>query len=84
MSSSGMPSSFGARWRIAAVMLCTVSPVMVGAVAAPPQPMTPPSVSSRTSTFSALFTSSNAILSGFTIGRLTARGSMRLIFMSSR
>ena len=54
---------------------------MVGAAPAPPQPTTPPSVSSRTSTFSALFTSSNAILSGFAIGRLTAIGSMRLIFM---
>ena len=55
-------------------MLATVSPVMVGAAPAPPQPTMPSSVSSRTSTFSALFTSSNDILSGFTIGRLTAMG----------
>jgi len=64
-------------------MLATVSPVMVGAAAAPPQPTTPSPVSSRTSTFSALLTSSNDILSGFTIGRLTAMGSRRLIFILS-
>src|SRR5262245_44280951 len=61
-------------------MLHTVSPVMVGAVAAPPHPTMPPSVSRRTSTFSALVTSSNAILSGFTIGTLPAKVSMRMMF----
>src|SRR6185503_20723996 len=65
-------------------MLATVSPVIVGAAPAPPQPTTPSSVSTRASTFSALVTSSNAILRGFTMGRLTARASMRLIFMSVR
>src|SRR5690349_9432825 len=62
-------------------MLATVSPVMVGAAPAPPQPTTPSSVSTRASTFSALLTSSNAIFNGFTIGRLIAMDSMRLIFM---
>ena len=60
-------------------MLATVSPVMVGADAASPQPTTPSSDSMRTSTLSARVTVSPAIFTGFFIGRLTAMGSMALI-----
>ena len=61
-------------------MPATVSPVMVGAEAASPQPTTPVSDSTRTSTLSARVTVSPAICTGFFIGRLTAIGSMDLIF----
>src|SRR5262249_62061047 len=61
-------------------MLAMVSPVMVGAAAASPQPSTPASDSIRTNTFSACATVSPAICTGFFIGRLTASGSMALIF----
>ena len=61
-------------------MLSTVSPVMVGAEAASPQPTTPLSASSRTSTLSACLISTPAMNTGFFIGKLTAIGSMRLIF----
>ena len=61
---------------IAAIMLATVSPVMVGAEAASPQPTTPLSASMRTSTLSARVISSPAMMTGFFIGRLTAIGSI--------
>src|SRR3954467_5973154 len=60
-------------------MLSTVSPVMVGAEAASPQPVTPSSASMRTSTLSAVLISTPAMKTGFFIGRLTAIGSTRLI-----
>ncbi len=62
-------------------MLSTVSPVMVGAEAASPQPTMPLSASSRTSTLSACLISTPAMNTGFFIGKLTGMGSMRLIFM---
>src|SRR5262245_36100657 len=64
-------------------MLSTVSPVMVGAEAASPQPTTPLSASMRTSTLSARLISTPAMTTGFFIGKLTAIGSTRLIFMGS-
>ncbi len=63
-------------WVTAAIMLATVSPVMVGAEAASPQPTAPSSDSMRTRTFSARVTVSPAIFTGFFIGRLMAMGSM--------
>ena len=60
-------------------MLATVSPVMVGAEAASPQPTAPSSASMRTRILSARVTVSPAILTGFFIGKLTAMGSMALI-----
>src|SRR5215475_8026483 len=62
-------------------MLSSVSPVMTGADAASPQPTTLLSASIRTSTFSARRTSSPAMITGLSIGRLTAIGSMDLICM---
>jgi hypothetical protein len=64
-------------------MLSTVSPVMVGAEAASPQPTRPSFASMRTSTLSARTISTPAMTTGFFIGRLTAIGSTRLIFMGS-
>src|SRR5262245_4166736 len=64
-------------------MLSTVSPVMVGADAASPQPTTPLSASIRTSMLSACLISTPAMNTGFFIGRLTAIGSMRLIFTAA-
>ncbi len=61
-------------------MLAVVSPVMVGAEAASPQPTKPLSASMRTSTLSARATVSPAMVTGFFIGRLTAIGSIDLIF----
>ena len=61
-------------------MLATVSPVMVGAEAASPQPTHPSSDSMRTRTLSARATVSPAIFTGFFIGKLTAIGSIALIF----
>ncbi len=61
-------------------MLSSVSPVITGAEAASPQPTSPLSVSMRTSTLSARRTSSPAMITGLSIGRLTAIGSMVLIF----
>src|SRR5215831_4470135 len=63
-------------------MLSTVSPVMVGAEAASPQPTTPLSASMRTSTLSARLISTPAMKTGFFMGKLTAIGSMCLIFMT--
>src|SRR5713226_9054897 len=63
-------------------MLSTVSPVIVGADAASPQPITPLSASMRTTTLSACRISTPAMTTGFFIGMLTAIGSMRLIFMA--
>jgi hypothetical protein len=60
-------------------MLATVSPVMVGADAASPQPTSPVSHSARTSTLLARATVSPAMVTGFRIGRLTATGSIALI-----
>src|SRR6516164_4203495 len=60
-------------------MLSTVSPVMVGADAASPQPTTPLSASTRTSTLSACRISTPAMNTGFFIGKLTAIGSTLLI-----
>src|SRR5664279_5641617 len=57
-------------------MLSSVSPVMIGADAASPQPTRPLSVSIRTSTLSARRTSSPAMMTGLSMGRLTAIGSM--------
>ncbi len=74
------PRRPGAIWPTAAIMLATVSPVMVGADAASPQPTTPSSDSMRTRTLSARATVSPAICTGFFIGRLTAMGSIALIF----
>src|SRR5919201_2443636 len=64
-------------------MLSIVSPVIVGAEAASPQPTTPLSASMRTSTLSARLISTPAMTTGFFIGKLTAIGSTRLIFMVS-
>ena len=64
-------------------MLATVSPVMVGAEAASPQPTKPLSASMRTRTLSARATVSPAICTGFFIGRLIAIGSIALIFTTS-
>ncbi len=61
-------------------MLSTVSPVMVGAEAASPQPTTPLSASTRTITLSACLISTPAMKTGFFMGKLTAIGSTRLIF----
>ena len=66
-------------WLTAAIMPATVSPVMVGAEAASPQPTVPSSDSMRTSTLSARVTVSPAIFTGLPIGRLTAMGSMALM-----
>ena len=63
----------------AAIMLATVSPVIVGADAASPQPTTPSSASMRTNILSARVTVSPDICTGFFIGRLTAMGSIDLI-----
>ena len=62
-------------------MLPGVSPVIVGAEAASPQPMMPSLVSMRASTFSALRTSSNDIFTGLIIGRLMAMACTRWIRM---
>ena len=64
-------------------MLSTVSPVMVGAEAASPQPTTPLSASMRTRTLSACLISTPAMNTGFFIGKLTAIGSTRLIFTAA-
>src|SRR5271168_2748404 len=61
-------------------MPATVSPVMVGAEAASPQPTQPSSASTRTRILSARATVSPAIFTGFFIGKLTAIGSIALIF----
>src|SRR5690349_24150495 len=61
-------------------MLAIVSPVMVGAAAASPQPTAPASDSMRTKTFSACATVSPAICTGFVMGRRTAMASIVLIF----
>ena len=60
-------------------MLSSVSPVITGADAASPQPTVPSSASMRTKTLSARRTSSPAMMTGLSIGRLTAIGSMVLI-----
>src|SRR5579862_6946084 len=68
-------------------MLATVSPVMVGADAASPQPTVPSSASMRTRILSARLTVSPAIFTGFFIGRLTAMGSivlMRTLFLDGK
>ncbi len=62
-------------------MLSSVSPVMTGAEAASPQPTSPSSAAIRTSTLSARRTSSPAMITGLTIGRLTAIGSMLFMVM---
>src|SRR6516164_3507611 len=67
---------------MAAIMLSTVSPVMVGAEAASPQPTIPLSASMRTSTLSARLISTPAMKTGFFMGKLTAIGSMCLIFIA--
>src|SRR5262245_20152965 len=61
-------------------MLSTVSPVMVGAEAASPQPTTPVSASTRTITLSACRISTPAMNTGFFMGKLTAIGSTRSMF----
>src|SRR3979409_1965167 len=63
-------------------MLSTVSPVMVGAEAASPQPMTPLSDSMRTSTLSACRISTPAMNTGFFMGKLTASRVVRLVCMA--
>ena len=55
-------------WRTAATRLPWVSPVMVGAEAASPQPTMPPVASMRTSTFSATSIVTPAIFIGFLSG----------------
>jgi hypothetical protein len=82
-SSGARPNIAGVIWDTAAIMLATVSPVMVGAEAASPQPTIPVSDSMRTSTLSARVTISAAIVTAFFIGRLTAIGSIDLIFTSA-
>src|SRR5262249_17691840 len=64
-------------------MLSTVSPVMVGAEAASPQPITPVSDAIRTSTLSACRISTPAMNTGFFIGSATAMGSIDLTFISA-
>src|SRR5262249_9560576 len=73
--------SLGRISSIAAIMPAMVSPVMVGADAASPQPTAPASDSIRTKTFSACATVSPAICTGFFIGRLTAMASIVEIFI---
>ena len=65
-------------------MLSSVSPVITGAEAASPQPTRPLSASIRTSTLSARRTSSPAMMTGLSIGRLTAIGSIVLICTAAR
>src|SRR4249919_1682569 len=60
-------------------MLSSVSPVITGAEAASPHPTTSLSASIRTNTLSACRTSSPAMTTGLSIGRLTAIGSIVLI-----
>src|SRR5690242_3882630 len=60
-------------------MLSSVSPVITGAEAASPQPTRPLSASILTSTLSARRTSSPAMMTGLSIGRLTAIGSIDLM-----
>src|ERR1019366_9845745 len=57
-------------------MLSSVSPVMIGAGAPSPQPTKSLSASTRPSTLSARHTPSPAMMTGLSIGRLTAIGSM--------
>src|SRR6478672_13022511 len=64
-------------------MLSIVSPVMIGAEAASPHPITPLSDSIRTIRLSAIVSSTPAIFTGLVSGRLTAIGSILLIFMSA-
>src|SRR5215475_4907567 len=64
-------------------MLSTVSPVIVGAEAASPQPTTPVSDPTRTSTLSAWRISTPAMNTGFFIGSATAMGSIDAIFMEA-
>ena len=56
---------------------------LLGADAASPQPVRPLSASIRTKTLSARATVSPDICTGFFIGKLTAMGSMDLIFTAS-
>src|SRR5579862_4843008 len=80
ISAGSRSRSAGSRNCTAATMLSSVSPVMSGADAASPQPVMPLSDSIRTSTLSARRTSSPAMITGLSIGRLTGIGSMLLIF----
>src|SRR4051794_30892937 len=79
MSAASRPTSAGTIKLTAATMLATVSPVMVGADAASPQPIWLPA-EMRTSTLSAARTSSPAMMTGFFIGSRTAIGSIDVIF----
>ena len=79
ISESCAPSRNGARCMIAATMLSTNSPVIVGAEPASPQPTTPPAFR-RTSTLSAVVSTPLERLIGRVSGRLTAIGSTRCIF----
>src|SRR5437762_1297001 len=65
---------------MAETRLSSVSPVITGADAASPQPTAPSSASIRTSTLSARRTSPPAMMTGLSIGRLTAMGSMDFMF----
>src|SRR5262249_56345676 len=77
----GGPGRRGEVGRIAAIRLWPVSRVMVGGGGAPPQPTTPLSAWTRTSTLSARAISTPAMTTGFFMGKLTAIASTRLIFM---
>ena len=73
-----MPISIGARWsRTAATSPPCVSPVMVGADAASPQPTVPSAASIRTSRFCAAVMVSADIFIGVFSGSATGIASMR-------
>ena len=78
MSEPSIASSEGAMWRIAAIMLSTVSPVIECADAASPQPTWPPASSTRTSTLSAALISTPAIFIGFAIGESLGASALRI------
>src|SRR5471032_2415808 len=80
ISAGSRPRSAGSRNCTAATMLSSVSPVITGAEAASPHPTRASSVSIRTRTLSARRTSSPAMMTGLSIGRLTAIASIDFIF----
>jgi hypothetical protein len=61
-----------------------VSPVIVGAEAASPQPTSPPAASMRTSTLSAVAMVTPAIFIGFLSGSATGMASTRLMSNGGR
>ena len=82
---ASLPISSGARWsRTAATSPPSVSPVMVGADGASPQPTTPSADSIRTSRFSAVVIVIPAIFIGALSGKATGIASMRRTISGAR